>query len=126
MKIEKALEYRILGSERKFTYRDLHAAIELLTDAERDQSVQILPNEPDGEKPIRLEPVVAIDSIERFEVSNPTHSADDFQHHPEQIVLLSDFSPYSEDGDSWYELLPDGKMRGDKTGKIIDVCADIE
>lgn len=103
----------------KFTYRDLRRCLRMLTEAELDQSVQILPHEPDEGKPIRLEPVVAIDSIERFEVESKTHSADDFEHHPEQIVLLSDYSPYSEDGDSFYELRPDGKMIGNKTGKIV-------
>jgi len=110
------------------TYRDLRNMLGSMTDAELDQKVQIMPPNRDGDKPIRLQPAICIDTIENLchtngEIDQETRSADDFKHHPEQVVVMVDWSPYSSDGDEWYELEEDGGLRGNNSGKLVS-CED--
>jgi hypothetical protein len=108
------------------TFRALRVFLGKLSEEQLDQQVQILPHDPDGDKPTHLLPVYAIGAVKELchiddgdEIVIETRSADDFKHHPEQIVLESDDSPFDEDGNSSYDLEEDG-WRGNKTGKLYD------
>ena len=100
----------------RFTYRELKEFVASLTEEQLDQEVQILPNNPTPD-PTLLEPVIGIDTIEHYEAED-TRSAVDFQHHPEQVVLLSDYCPFDKEGNSYFVMEEDGMMRGNKTGKL--------
>lgn len=114
------------GDHMRFTYRNLLEKLKELSEDQLNQPVQILGtdiNHDDGS--IRLEPVLCVDTVENLchvdgEISTPTHSTEDFNHHPEQIVLLRDYSPFGKDGDTSYEL-KDGVLVGNKTGKVVDI-----
>ncbi len=125
---DKALETLLDGrtedkdGDGPFTYRRLKEQLALMTEAQLDQEVQIMPNNPTPD-PTRLQPVYGINTVECYchvdgEVAQETRSAVDFQHHPEQVVMLSDYSPFSKDGDSFYTLEEEG-FRGNKTGKLL-------
>lgn len=111
-----------MDDDKPFTYRVLQQQLAKMTDAQLDQEVQVMPNNPTPE-PTRLLPVYGIDTVENYchvdgEVATETRSAVDFQHHPEQFVLLADYSPFSKEGDSYYEM-EEGGLRGNKTGKLF-------
>ena len=110
-----------------FTYRHLLDYLLTLTDAQLRQNVMTM--NPSGEvgEAVRLRPVFAAGTVEEMchvdgSVETPTHSADDFRHHPEQVILLEDGSPYSKDGDSYYTLGKDEQgmyLEGNVTGKRV-------
>jgi hypothetical protein len=118
-----------LKYERKpdFTYADLKAYLDKMTPEQLAQQVQILSPGGSISDSIMLEPAFAIGSVQEMcsddkgENVQSTHSALDFQHHPEQIILLSDYCPFGEDGDSYYTMDEDENgetvMIGNKSGK---------
>jgi len=88
--------------DKPFTYKELLRSLAAMTEAQLDQEVQIMPNNPTP-GPTRLQPVYGINTVEHYEAED-TRSAVDFQHHPEQVVLLSDYSPFYEEGNSYFEV----------------------
>lgn len=118
----KLLDNRCDDMKSKFTYRHLLNYLNRLDENELDQNVQIMPDHvtPD---PVRLEPAIAVGTVKDWchedgYVEVETRNADDFKHHPEQIIILTDGSPFSEDGDTYYTM-KDGIFIGDKSGKEI-------
>ncbi len=113
--LELTLENRM--DKLVFTWEDLLIALKKLTPEELKQSVQIFPphNTPD---PVKLMPVLGIGTVDYFGEKN-TKSNDDFKHHPEQVVLLTDHHRFSDDGDTYYTLQKDGTMIGNVSGKKI-------
>ncbi len=54
-------------------------------------------------------------------IVTPTHNCTDWQHHPEQFILVQDSHTWGEDGDTAYEMKEiDGEiyMIGNISGKI--------
>jgi hypothetical protein len=106
-----------------FTYRDLLAYLDTLTDAELAQPVAVLPPTA-GEEPRRLEPVFEAGTVAEFchdaeGVALETRGPYEFRHDPAQVVLLRDYPTFSRDGDTYYTLQEDGSMVGDVTGKVL-------
>ena len=103
--------------ESGFTWKDLLVELQKLTPAELSQSVQVFPphNTPD---PVKLMPVLGIGTIEFFGETD-SRSNDDFKHHPEQVVLLTDHHRFGDEGDTWYTLQEDGTMIGNISGKTF-------
>lgn len=114
-----------------YTYRALRDYLSGLDDDQLEQQVQLLNPGGSIDDSILLEPVIGAGTVaqmcstEEGEAVQQIHSALDFEHHPEQIVLISDYSPFSEDGDSHYELQKDADgeivLVGNKSGKVHDV-----
>jgi len=110
----------------KFTYEVLYQALAKLTPEQRKQSVQMFPphNTPDA---VKLQPIYGLHTVKELchaddgEVLDETRSADDFQHHPEQLVLLSDYHPFGDEGDTCYTWNEDGSMTGNVSGKTFDM-----
>ena len=103
------------------TWEDVFQALKKLTPEQRKQNAMLLPPSP-LPTPLLLEPVVAIGTVEQMchvegKIVTKTRSADDFQHHPEQVVLLYDGCPFDEDGNSFFTMTEKG-MVGNKTGKV--------
>jgi hypothetical protein len=44
----------------------------------------------------------------------------------EQVVILRDGPPFDIHGNSWFTLEKDGKMRGNKTGKLYIGDEEVE
>jgi hypothetical protein len=61
-----------------------------------DQPAQIVPCESGGCQVVPLQPVVAVDTVENFEIV--TRSSYNNQHDPNAVVLLIDGNPYGADG----------------------------
>ncbi len=119
------LDKRVLKAKGEmkphFTYRDLLEHLQKLDVSALDQQVEVLPPHNDG-KPVRLHPVLGVNTVKEYchvgeEIDTLTRSTLDFEHHPEQVVLLTDGSPFSVDGDTFFTL-KDGNFVGNKTGKI--------
>ena len=77
----------------------------------------VMPHNPDETEAIGLLPVVMMATVE--ETQRETRSAEDFNHHPEQVVMLTDWHPFSPDGDFSYMLTEEGWV-GDRSGKVFD------
>jgi hypothetical protein len=107
------------------TYADLKVMLDAMTPEQLAQTVQIFPpHTHHGEKSIELWPVIEFASVGKLvDNGTPDHdrtrSAVDNEHHPEQMVLMVDLNPFSEDGDTYYELTVVGLV-GNKTGKILE------
>jgi hypothetical protein len=118
-----------------WTYRRLKGFLETLTDVQLNQPVQVFGPEtevpgPETEdcstpirfKPIRLKPVYAAGTVEQMchgkdgEILQETIGPN-FAHHPEQVIILIDYSPFGPEGDTSYELLDDGTLKGNVSGK---------
>ena len=99
-------------------------------DERLSQPIQIVPPMCDYTKPHNLMPAYACGTVkELFHYADGTHdcelrSSQDFLHHPEQLVLCVQASPFDEEGNSSWLMLPDGRVQGDKTGKIEDLFND--
>ena len=109
----------------KYTWGDLLKALKKCTPEQLKQSVQIFPphNTPD---PVKLMPGIAFDTIEGFEETN-SRSADDFKHHPEQLVLLTDHCGFSDYGDTYYTMdFVKKQMVGNVSGKIFDLKGELK
>lgn len=107
-----------------FTWKQLLEQLKKLTPEQLAQNVQIFPPHctPD---PIKLMPVYGVYTVAELchdgdEVLDETRSADDFKHHPEQVVLMSDHCPFSDDGDTYFTMNEDGTMTGNVSGKTTD------
>lgn len=119
------LRYRM--DKAMLTYRELRDHLNSLTEEQLSQEVMALPS-IGGEK-VGLQPVISIGTIEELchvkgEISTETRSTKDNEHHPEQVVILIDSSPFDEEGNFFYELEEkDGNIifRGNKTGKEYDI-----
>lgn len=104
------------------TYRDLAAKLAGLTDAQLDQPVQLFKDGGNHSKPVLLMPAYDLGTVEEMchvggEVARETRGPD-FAHHPEQVILLIDGPPFSDEGDTAFTL-EDGGMRGNVTGKLF-------
>ncbi len=109
-----------MNEDGPYSYRNLRDFLNTLTESQLDQKVQLLP----PGNPALLQPVYAAGTIEEMchvdgKIGTETHSADDFKHHPEQVVLLCDHSPYDEEGNNYFTM-EEGGMRGNKTGKLYE------
>ncbi len=99
-----------MNEDREFTYRDLKAKLDSMTDEQLDQVAQIMISQADGDKPYPLHQVVDFDTVQRFtstpdgEQVDTTRSCVDNEHHPEQFVLLCDWNLYAEDGTIGFDL----------------------
>lgn len=126
-KFRLILQYRcseIRSKERQvfYSYRQLLDFLHDLTEDQLDQQIQILTDECESGKASLLEPIIGSGTVEQLchandEVISETRNVMDFKHHPEQVVLLRDGPPYSEDGDTAYEMVKDGFI-GNVTGKF--------
>ena len=95
-----------------------------MTQEQRQQPAQFyLGNGMASEREELLQPV-SIASVETMFTPEVTRAWNDNEHHPEYHVLILDHNPHSEDGDTAWTLLEGGKMRGNKTGKIIDIVEE--
>jgi len=114
-----------LNQEKKvmYTYQNLKEFVANLTDTQLAQQVQLLG--PDNHTSL-LCPVIGGGTVEEMchvdgVIAQTTHSVIDFEHHPEQVILLSDHCPFSEEGDQYYTMDEDEDgepiMIGNKTGK---------
>ena len=106
------------------TWADVLKVLKKLTPAQLKQNAMLLPSSPLPE-PLLLEPIIGIGTVKEMchvkgEIVTETRSADDFQHHPEQIVMLYDGSPFDKDGNSFYTMEDKG-LRGNKTGKLYSL-----
>lgn len=105
-----------------FSYRQLRDYLDKMPADALSQQVEILP--PQGgsiSDIIMLEPVIGVGTVEEMlhvdgEVVTETRSSQDFAHHPERIILLTDYNGHSKDGDTYYTMT-DGGFIGNKTGK---------
>lgn len=100
-------------------YGELLEQLKKLSPEELKQPVQFALPEPNGDKRVTLYGCYELGYASDFE-GQGTRSVLDNEHHPEQVVIHSDQNPFSEDGDSIYELREDGKFYGNKTGKLLD------
>jgi hypothetical protein len=121
------LEHRLAGLQGSpaggYTYRQLRDYLNTLAELELDQTVQLFTPRGTVGAAARLRPVVGAGTVAALchvdgAVVTPTRNAHDFQHHPEQVVLVADLSPFSAEGDRFYTLEPGGLLRGDATGKV--------
>ena len=117
---------------KEFLYKDLLNALLKLTEEQLNQKVKILP--PNGNKlhNYHLEPVIGINTVEYYchidgEVITQTRTCEDFQHHPEQVVLLRDGSGVGEYGDTLYRSHPDAPFitQGNVSKKWFDLDEEI-
>lgn len=106
------------------TWKDVLEFLQKLSEDQLNQTAMLMPPEPDQTKSVHLEPIVAMgtvaymcSSLDDDEVTTQTRGSDDFQHHPEQVIMLYDYSPYDEDGNTCYELV-EGGFIGNVTGKL--------
>ena len=60
---------------------------------------------------IRLEPSVCFGTVEASFGEQKSRSADDWQHHPEQLVLMSDAHPYGAYRGEVFHNLTDGTVQ---------------
>jgi hypothetical protein len=103
------------------TYRKLRDFLNQIPEEQLDQAVQIIPPHTDGDAKLGLHGVYGLNTIEYyFGKDQECRSVLDNKHHPEQLVILSDGCPFSEEGDSFYTLQPDGTMIGNATGKVVE------
>lgn len=102
-----------------FTYKDLKEFVNNMPDEQLDQSVQILPNNPTP-APIRLKPIYWIGKV--GETEQQVRNIENFEHNPDQIVLLEDSSPYGEYGDTYYSVDEAGNLVGNKSGIVFKSC----
>lgn len=61
-----------------------------------DWPAQVVSYEAGGRQVVPLQPVVAVDTVENFEIV--TRNSYDNQHDPSAVVLLVDDNPYSDTG----------------------------
>lgn len=106
-----------------YSYAELRDYLNTLSEGELKQQVQILGDKGSLNEDSHLEPVVGAGTVEKMchvdgEAVTQTRSAQDFQHHPEQVILVRDGSPFGKDGDSAYEMVKDGFI-GNVSGKFF-------
>jgi hypothetical protein len=109
-----------------FTYRKLLEQMKKMSDEELDQSVQVYPphNTPNV---VPLKPVIAFDTVKELcadqngENCQTTRSCVDNKHHPQQWVLLTDYNPFSEKGDTYYTWEKDGSLVGNVSGEVKSI-----
>jgi len=81
-----------------YTYGDLKNVVNRMTDLQLSRPVQVLPPHTDGDKPIELHAVLEVAAILVMCGQQQTRSSYDNQHHPEDIILLTDLNPFDPDG----------------------------
>ncbi len=86
------------------TYADLLKALQSLPADKLAQRVQILPNNPDCDRPTGLLPVYAFDSLATFEAEN-TRDSKDGKNRLSSLVLMADNHPFGESGEICHDLL---------------------
>jgi RNase P/RNase MRP subunit p29 len=110
-----------------FTYRDLKSKLDAMTEEQLSQQVQVHKSEAVMARVVRLDVAIAIDTVDNLfrsaegELVQETRSSLDFKHHPEQVILLLDACPFSEKGDTMYEMRKvDGKtvLVGNRSGEM--------
>jgi hypothetical protein len=67
-----------------------------------DQEAMIVPYNLGSER-VELHPICSLASIAELEIEN-TFSSEDGEHHPEQVVLLTDGYPFDEEGNFFFKL----------------------
>jgi len=103
-------------SEHSFkTWGDVLKYLQTLTYQQLEQRPMVMPHQPDDDKVVNLLPVVVMITVEETELE--TRSAEDWNHHPEQVVLLTDLHPFDGEGNLFYTLEDEGG-RGNNTGKL--------
>lgn len=68
-----------------------------------EQKIQIAPHNPNCDEVLALEPCFAIGTVdEMFEHSRYIRSSNDNSYNPDEVVILSDWNPFGEDGATSY------------------------
>lgn len=104
------------------TWKEVLEYLKNLTEIQLNQDAMLLPPQSDGTIPAYLEPIVSLGTVEEMchvdgETITDTRSSQDFKHHPEQVVMIYDVSPYDVYGNTVYDLTEDGFI-GNVTGEI--------
>lgn len=117
---EIGIDFRGAFHNKPYDWRMLRDQLNSFKDDDPilDQEVEALPNRADHQRPVRLLPVLAADTVENLCGDEETRSAKDFTHNSEQFILLLDASPFDEEGNSFFTWQEDGSFIGNKTGKI--------
>lgn len=102
------------------SYADLLTYLQSLTKEQLAQKVQAFLYQ-NNDRPVKLLPLVSANTVENLchvdgEVCTETRDVTDFKHHPEQVVLLLDSSPWTDEGDMFLKLNDDGSLTGVQTG----------
>lgn len=81
------------------TYGDLLAALQLMTKEQLEKRVQVLPPNPDGDKPTECMPVYCICTVESgLDPDVGIRSSYDNKNHLDDIVICADWHPFDENG----------------------------
>ena len=105
-------------SHHVVTWNDVLEYLKKTPEHQLKQRAMLLPPTVDGDKPILLGSAIALCTIIGLGLKDDdTRGCEDFKHHPEQLVMLYDDSPFDEDGNTAYELV-EGGFIGNKTGKL--------
>lgn len=110
------------GEYRAMTYGELLDQLKTMTEEQLAQPAELLGPNSWTDKPALLQPIISIGTVEAMchvdgEIATETRCCRDFTHRPEQVVLLYDECPFSEDGDTFYTVEADGSLVGNKSGK---------
>ena len=111
-----------------FTYTQLKAYLDNMSAEQLAQQVQLLGPGGSITDHIMLEPVIAVGTVAEMcsdkegSLVQETRSSLDFKCHPEEVVLLSDYSGFGEDGDTCYTMTEDEEgepvLIGNVSGKV--------
>jgi hypothetical protein len=121
-KKEKLVLQSRCSKDRFYTWKELKDYLDTLNEVQLGQPAQILPNSSCLDKPVLLLPLIGAGTVEEMcsvdgKVLTETHAIQDWEHHNEQVVALSDGAPFDEEGNSEFEMVEDG-MIGNKTKKL--------
>lgn len=124
MALVKVLESRV-SEENIYTYQNLLEDLLKIKENSPEllqQSVQAVENNPTPD-PDRLLVCLGIDTCEKLELNN-TKNADDFKHHPTQLVILTDLHPFGKNGEIAYEWLDTKEEDTEQMefSKLIEKC----
>ena len=110
------------------TYKELLEYLQTLTPEQLEQRIMVLPPDVEiggNDEVVDLLPVFAIGSVKSlYEDTRETRSADDWNHHPEQIVICTDCNPFDGEGNDAFELVEDENgnilWKGNNTNKLYE------
>lgn len=83
------------------TYKDLLAALSVLTPEQLAQPIQVADPSPDCSKPVELQCGIALGTVGEFGFEG-SRSVVDNKYHADDVVILVDGNPHAEDGATAY------------------------
>lgn len=95
------------------TYADLLEYLKTLTPEQLQQKVQYAPHSPITEQVLDIQPCIAIGTMDELEFYAARSSTNN-RFNPHEIVFLTDYNPFGEDGATGYQSGPEDNYKSEK------------